>query len=331
MVYRYVPMLRAKAGEATALLSLSDAAKNRMFPILHLASTVPANFAARVGPAWAGRRVGLDGLFNFDATGSGAALQALFAGLSALDVTVVPSIEYGAPAGYMNVVGALAQGAGTGLVVKVRLGHLQAVTGWLAGGGWQPQDIDLIVVAGHIADFGPGILDALVLHSLQTLPQPQAWRSITLASSAAPKDMSTLGLGTNLVPRLDWHLWQATSAQVPFQLDYGDHGISHPDMTEPPGFVMGSATVSVRYTVDNGWVVLKGRPVTGNSGIPMPTQYLGHARALTGHAGFGGLAGCWGDGRIPQIVAVTGTPGSRQTWVEIGVNRHLSLVADRLP
>lgn len=331
MVYRYVPLLRAKAGEATALLGLTSAAKDRMFPILHLATSVPATLIARVGAAWTGRRLGLDGLFNFDATGSGADVQATFNGLTALGVTVVPCIEYGAPAGYMQVVGGLAQAAGNGLVVKVRLGHLQAVAGWLAGGGWQPHNVDLVVVAGHIAEFGPGVLDQLVLHSMQNLPQAQAWRSVTLAGSAAPKDMSNLGLGLNLVPRLDWLLWQATHAQVGYQLDYGDYGIAHPDMTEPPPYVMGNATVSVKYTVANDWIVIKGRPVSGNNGIQMPTQYRGHAQTLAGHAAFGGLVGCWGDGRIQQIVANTGTPGSRQTWVEIGANRHLALMADRLP
>jgi hypothetical protein len=330
MVYRYVPLLRGKAGEATALFQLTAAAKDRMFPILHLPAAVPPAFSTRIGHAWAGRRLGLDGLFNFDATGSGAAMVAVFNALVAAGVTVVPSVEYGAPLGYMNVVAPLAQAAGTGLVVKVRLGQLGTVVAWLAGGGWQPQSVDLVVVAGHIADFGAGVLDQLVVHSLQNLPQPQAWRSVTLAGSAAPKDMSNLGLGPNVVPRLDWHLWGAAHA-LPFQLDYGDHGIAHPDMTEPPGYVMGNATVSVKYAMDNDWLILKGRPVSGNNGIPMPTQYVGHAQALAGWAGFGGVAGCWGDARIGQIVGGHGTPGSRQTWVEIGVNRHLSLVADRLP
>lgn len=332
MVYRYVPSLRAKAGEATALSHLTPVVKDRIFPIIHLASEVPATFVPRLGQAWAGRALGLDGMFNFDATGSGLAMQTTFAGLAALGVTVIPSIEYGAQAGYMAVVGTLGQVAGTGLVVKVRLGHLHLVTAWLAQGGWAPQNVDLVVVAGHLADFGaPGVLDQLVLNALQAFPNPQAYRSVTLSGSSAPKDMSNLGLGMNTVPRLEWGLWQTVSPQVAFQLDYGDHAMTHPDMTDPPGFVMGNATVSVRYTVDNDWIVIKGRPVSGNNGIPMPAQYLGHAQTLSVQPAFGGLIGCWGDGRVQQIVARTGTPGNRQTWVEIGANRHLSFIADRLP
>lgn len=332
MVYRYVPLLRAKAGEATALVNLTPAAKDRMFPILHLPAAVPTTFVPRLGPAWAGRCLGLDGLFNYDATGSGTDMQGTFSGLTAAGVTVVPCVEHGAPAGYLALVSPLAHSVGAGLVVKVRIGHLQAVTGWLATGGWQPANVDLVVVAGHLPDFGgAGVLDALVLHSLQNLPNASAWRSVTLAGSAAPKDMSNLGLGSNMVPRLDWQLWNATRGHLLYQLDYGDYGIGHPDMTEPPPFVMGNATVSVKYALDSAWHVIKGRPVSGNTGIPMPVQYGGHANTLSGSAGFGGLPGCWGDHRVGLIVAGSGTPGSRQTWVEIGANRHLSLVADRLP
>lgn len=232
----------------------------------------------------------------------------------------------------MSVVQPMAVSAGSGLAVKVRLGHLHNVAGWLTSGGWQPQNIDLIIGVGHLADFGgAGVLDQLVLTALAQLPNPSSWRSVTLAGSSAPKDMSSLGLGPNSVPRLEWGLWQATRVQMPFQLDFGDYAIAHPDMTDPPGFVMGNATVSVRYADDNEWVVIKGRPVSGNSGIPMPTQYLSHATALQARPTFGGLVGCWADGRITQIVGGASTPGSRQTWVEIGANRHLSLIADRLP
>ena len=93
---------------------------------------------------------------------------------------------------------------------------------------------------------------------------------------------------------------------------------------------MTRASVSVRYTVDNDWIVVKGNPTTGARGRPMPEQFRAHAQILIDEQGFGNLNGCWGDQRIEQIAAGESRPGSRTTWVEIGVNRHLSLVANRL-
>lgn len=332
MTYRYVPQLRSKAGEAIALNNLTAAAKDRMFPVVNMTTKVPSTFTSRIEKAWSGRSLALDGSFNFDASGSGLEMQNLATALRGAGVTVVPCIEYGAQAGYLAAVQAVSQAAPSGLVVKSRLGHLHLIQGWLATAGWSLSDVDLIVSAGHLADFGgPGVVDQLVLNALINLHSPAAWRSVTLSGSSAPKDMSSLGLGENRVPRLEWLLWQATRSQVQFQLDYGDCGIGHPDLSDPPGFVMGNATVSVRYALDADWLIIKGRPVSGRTGQPMPQQYLDHANTLAKHPNFGGVPGCWGDQRIQQIAAGTSTSGSRQTWVEIGVNRHLSLIADRLP
>jgi hypothetical protein len=171
-----------------------------------------------------------------------------------------------------------------------------------------------------------------VVHTITNSLQNSAqWRSITLASSAAPRDYTALPIGRSDIPRLDWQLWQAASRQVQFQLDYGDYGIAHPDLTEPPGIAMVRASVSVRYTIDDFWIVLKGQATTGPRGQPMDRQYRAHARTLVADRQFNRLANCWGDQRIQQIAAQTTGAGNRTTWVSIGANRHLSLVADRLP
>lgn len=328
MPNRYVPLLRARAGEAIALSQLLDSVKDRVFPVIHLPVAVTPRVLARIGQAWAGRSLAVDGLFNFNATGSPAATTSAIATLASAGVTVVPSLEFNSPATYAQ---ALTPFTHSGLVVKARIGDLNAVPPWLAGAGWQPSQVDLVVMAGHIADLGPGVLDPVLLHTLPTLPHAQAWRSVTLAGSAAPKDFSNLALGASQVSRLDWQLWQAINPHLPYQLDYGDFGVAHPDLTDPPGYVMGRATVSVRYTTTNDWLLIKGRPVSGVNGIPMATQYYSHAQALVGASGFGGLAGCAADSRIQAIAGATTTSGSRQTWVEIAVNRHLCLVVSQLP
>lgn len=212
-----MPQLRSKAGEAIALDKLTSPAKDRAFPVVNLTAAVPTTFTARLGQAWGGRALALDGSFNFDATGSGLEMLNLAASLRAAGVTVVPCIEYGAQAGYLAAVQAVSQTSPSGLAVKARLGHVHLIAGWLAATGWQISDVDLIISAGHLADFGgPGVVDQLVLNTLMSLPSPGGWRSITLSGSSAPKDMSALSLGANLVPRLEWSLWDAMRNQVPF-------------------------------------------------------------------------------------------------------------------
>ena len=331
MPFRYVPLIRTKAGEATALHHLTAAAKQRMLPVFHLTTVVPTTFMPKLVAAWAGRPTAVDGTWNFGQTNTTTAFSALINGLRSGGVLAFPCIEVGAAPGYLAAVSAAMVAApALGVAVKVRLGQISQLQTWIASAQLNPQSIDLIISAGHVPDFGQGVLDPVISQHLASIPS-LGWRSVTLAASAAPRDFSSLSLGVNVVPRLDWQLWQAVHHSAPGQLDYGDFGTGHPDLTDVPGIAMASATVSVKYTLDNSWLMIKGRPTTGQHAIPMSVQYRGHSQALNASMGFGGLVGCWGDGRIQQIATTAPNSGGRATWVEIAMNRHLSLVADRLP
>lgn len=329
MAYRYVPLIRSKAGEATALANLQPATKARVFPVVHLTSSVAASFVDRLVAGWAGHAIAIDGLFNFSETGSAADLLNVVTDLRAGGVPALPSIEMAASTAY--IAAALPLAATYGAVVKVRLGDLPTLIAWCAASGLPANHVDIILCAGHLPAFGAGVIDPVVVNALQTFPGAGTWRSVTVASSAAPKDHTGLALGPNVVPRLDWQLWQNVHASAPFQVDYGDHGIGHPDMTEPPGVAMARATVSARYTRDNDWLVLKGRPTSGSTGQPMRVQYQAHANTFRADPGFGGLASCWGDTRVLHFATSTTSSGSRTSWVELSTNRHIELVIDRLP
>lgn len=333
MTYRYVPMLRTKAGEVTAISHLASVAKDRMFPIFHVVTTPPSTFAARLVSTWAPRAMALDGLFNFATTGTTTTFAAIFAELRRGGVDVIPCIEQDADPTYVAAAKKLIDARNPRLVVKTSLPQLPKLQAWVTTHGWAPSSVDLIVSVGPLAEvYSPLFVDYVRTIMSGHVPNVGAWATITLASAAAPKDHSQLAPGRNDVPRSDWQLWSSVHSHVGYQLDYGDHAVSHPDLTEPPGVAMARATVSVRYTVDDKWIVLKGTATSGRTGRPMAAQYKAHAQTLHSDPEFGNLAtSCWADQRIAAIATTAVSSGNRATWVEIGVNRHLSLVADRLP
>jgi hypothetical protein len=297
-------------------------------PVFHLTSKPPATFANKLATAWERRPVALDGLFNFNTTGTQNDFINMFGALGVSGFPVIPSVDCDAPSAFLSAIYGQINKFAPGVVVKADAIQLPRVAAWLAAQRWAPQDVDLIINLGSIsASISPHfVASAITSSQITALP----WRSLTLASSAAPKDYSALSLGRNLVPRLDWSLWQGVAAQG-FPLDYGDYGTANPDLTELPGPSMGPATVSVRYCTDSEWIILRGRSTTGLTGLPMSMQYSGHAQVLHSDTAFGGISGCWGDFQIQQIIAGACSPGGRIRWAEIGLNRHLSLVADRLP
>jgi hypothetical protein len=151
-------------------------------------------------------------------------------------VLVIPSIECDAAAQIVTAVQSVMRRRPPSLVVKATLRQLVHVGSWVSAQGWQPSDVDLVIVAGHAANYDPDQFEAFVSHALQTqFPQPNSWRTVTLASSAVPQDYSALPIGRSDVPRLDWRLWQQIHQQVNYSLDYGDYGIAHPNLARLRG------------------------------------------------------------------------------------------------
>ena len=223
VAYRYLPLLRSKAGEGTALQNLTAPQKERMLPLIHVSEQPPAGFAQRAIQAWSGLPMALDGMFNFDTTGSVDDFSRIFASLGNGGVRIIPAVEYGAPPQYASSVSAMLGRYAPGLVLKATVGQLPMLHSWVSAQQLSEANIDLVVDAGHIAAYGDAAqFAAFVAHSLtNAISQPPAWRSVTLASAAAPRDYSAFAAGRSTAPRLDWRLWQHVSGQVPFQLEYG--------------------------------------------------------------------------------------------------------------
>lgn len=329
--FRYAPTLRTKAGEAKALGQLLPTQKSRIFPVFQVTSDPPATFGTILRNGWP-HPIALDGLYNYTQTGSVNAYNTLFSDLRQLGLTVIPSVDVAAVAPYVANVHQLLSVVGPELVVRASLTTLGAATAWVASNGWLPNNIHLIIDAGHVAEYDPASYASYVISSLTYFSATMApWRSVTLSSSSGVKDASGAAYGLNLFPRRDWALWNAVAPTQNFRLDFGDFGFAHRDLTEPPGAAMARATVSVRYTIDNDWIFIKGRQTGGPQGIGMHQQYQAHATMLVQHPSFGGIPGCWADGVIQAIAAGSVNAGSRQTWACKSMNRHLSKVSAQLP
>jgi hypothetical protein len=332
--YQYVPTLRTKSGETTALGKLAAQDKARVVPVMQVTPAISASFASDMGTAWAGLPLVLDGSNEASSTGSVNSFNTLFATLGARGVRVYPLVDFGASGPYLQAVSVAANQFAQGIMLRVPIDQTQNALAWLSQIGIAPNTVDLLIDCGHVAEMSPSLLSSAVTSAINAAaPLSGNWRSVTLTSSAAPKDASSLSVGVNLVPRRDWQLWQAVVPQVGGALHFGDYGMAHRDLSEPPGFAMANATVTVRYAGDVDWLIKKGVSTRGTNGRPMATQYHAHSQQLVAHSHFGGVPGCWGDVQISQIASTAGAGKSRNrgTWVSLGLNRHLSVVAARLP
>ena len=293
MPFRYVPILRTKAGEAAALENLNAAQKDRIFPVFNVSEDPPATFATMMIKAWAQRPMALDGLYNLNFTGSSAAFVALFHQLGQGGIPIIPAIECAGPPPNLGMAQPLIGTYGQGLVVKATLAQIGTVSQWVQHQGWNNAIVDLVIDAGHIGQFAPAVIASLVVNQCnQHVSAAAGWRSVSFVGASVPRDFGALPIGLTKVPRVEWTAWQAIHPLVHLPMNYGDYGIAHPDLEEPPGYVMANATVSVKYTVDDHWLAIKGRQIGGANGIPMPQQYHEHAQLLVNNPQFGGVPNC---------------------------------------
>lgn len=332
MPFFYRPMLKTKTGEVTALLQLSSAEKDRIAPVFHVGEKPPATFVNRMAAAWIGRACFLDGAFNFNVTGSPTDFDNTFNALGAAQIPVVPVVEIGAAPTYNQSAFNHRNQFALGLMLKCTPATLPTAASYAQQMKIAQNEIDLLVDAGHVAEFDPVSFAGYLGQVFQANVPGSNWRSITLASSAAPKDFGQLPLGTSDARRVDWLTWSNIPQISTNPIDFADFGISHRDLTEPPGMAMVGATVSVRYTIEDYWVMIKGRRTTGATGVPMSDQYRAHARTLIARSDFDQLPGCWADQRITTIATNPAvSAGGRAQWVEICANRHFAFIISRLP
>jgi len=253
MPYSYVPLLKTRTGESTALLNLTVAEKARIFPVFHVGERPPTRFVYQMSNAWHGLPMALDGLFNYGHKGNLSDFTNLFSLLRSAGVHVMPSIEFNAPATYAAAVQSMATVTGGRIVVKTSFTNAPSVAAWAAAHEWTPKNIDLILDLKSILDYDHALLvDAVKAGFSKAIPTGTPWRSITLASSAAPKDASGIAIGRCLIPRRDWMLWNSVVPAAPFCVNYGDYAVSHPDLKEPPGVAMTKARLASTLVVEIG-------------------------------------------------------------------------------
>lgn len=344
MVHTYVPILRWKQGERRGIAQLQPSAKRDVLPLFKLASeqyrpprgrnlsgtTSAQAFATDVLNEWGTSPFFLDASeVSQSASAANHPLVDIATSARALGLALIPATQLGATAGYNAAVQAVAATDGRGVALRVDLQELASASAW-AGSWFMPlSETDLI------ADFRGSIgtvlnLGAPAIAAFQSLHRGSAWRSVTVAGTSIPPDFSGYSAGVHLIPRSEWALWQALStAGLPYRIDFGDFATV--SLAAPPPGIAWGYPINVKYTLQNEFLVCRGVKTTGRGSVDMAPQLIQHARTISIYPTRSPIAGCWADALIDDIAAGIEGPGALETWVRIGVNRHIERVRLDLP
>jgi len=182
----------------------------------------------------------------------------------------------------------------------------------------------------------PSTLD--VDEVLNAMPNLGAWRTLSIASGAFPPDLQGFALGNQRIPRLDWLSWKKAISESKCRgrkPSFSDYTIQYGLYKEP---VEGSnPSVSVRYTLEDEWLIMRGEAVRGKASAkrdevrPGREQWHGHAQLLCDSPDlFYGEGFSWGDAFIGERSRDRKNYGSPETWLRAGINHHMTVVTRQI-
>jgi hypothetical protein len=173
---------------------------------------------------------------------------------------------------------------------------------------------------------------------LGRIPNLRAWRSLTIASGAFPADLQKRELGSSRISRDDWLSWKEQffdESSTQRRASFSDYTIQYGLYKEPVEHCIPS--VSVRYTLENEWLIMRGEAPRKKASSESPgggpglEQWYGHAQLLCEKDDlFYGENFSWGDAFIYQKSARQGKPGSYEIWLRAGINHHMTVVSRQL-
>lgn len=345
-VEHYVPILKGKQGEVRALSHLTDEQRTGLTPLVEIRPVdldddagAPTGIVEEhlegdlreLARAWgSASRIFIDPCFldltedRKDGRSNAEALPGLFdaSGLRAVLVVRPAQDDRYYEAARATMRGACLRLAGDDLLDDAMGDRVRDTVDAL---GMPAGDVDLVIDLG--GDMPPTKTAAAMAQAvLAEIPYPQRWRTVTLAATSFPRSLSMLELGASTLDRTEWAMWRRVgrSTGISRLPTFGDYGIAHPELFEGPAGAM-RPVASIRYTVADRWLILKGVSVRGRES-PGFGQFHALAHQLVEHPLYAGRSFSWGDDAAWAVADRRRGPGNLTTWREIGTNHHLMWV-----
>lgn len=337
----YVPVLKVKRAEKTALRVLRSPVQAALTPLLEIIERRDKDIDLHLCAAFRDLRRSLNPYQRCfidarEVADSGPdAARAVFqyaqtAGISFTPVTGVSrTVDVGA---------ALTCGA-CGVALRVSQAELDSgdlgptIAAFLAANDLSPQDVDLIM------DLGPDLviegIMAMTQAFLNAVPHHQQWRTFVLSGCAFPKGMGIVERNSSLVvPRSEWTAWLTRLHSRRHELErvptFSDCGIQHTSGVEQFDPQTMSASATIRYALTDGWLLIKGE---SGRNKPLPQQFPTLAQELVygelkeHYAGQDHCYGCWG---MKQAADGASGYGSAEVWRRLGTVHHITVARQGL-
>ncbi len=334
---KYVPILRGKQGEHSALETLANEVKQGVTPLIQV---VPDDKLGRDKKEYQEKRVkelqcwSFKGsqmfLDVFELKTDNVSALGFYDGIRSNGTNVIPVIRSNSSKEYVE---ALVDRAPTSICFRA------------VSGDFEPAELytELVSILEKfkigadglhlLIDFGYVGEAHLVQHLtnsygliIQALSQLPPLASVIVASGSFPKDLGALAPGlVHILPRHEFRIWNEVKKSDVLDstpLVYADYGAVHPVIPEDKTPYEGSC--SIKYTKEDSFLVFRGiRPSDHADG---GKQYYAKAKEVVNHPDYMGRDFSWGDKYIFERADKQGGPGNSTNWVSVAQSHHITLI-----
>ncbi len=346
----YVPCLRWKQGEYLALSKLSSSTKDILKPLIEIpeigydfekqsdSKTIDehlSKMAHRVKTNWGHRSCFLDIrlIESSERMNTGRhPLTFVFDEFRAKDILATPVIDLRQDFDCQNAISETVAVDKRGVCARINVEEAARgdfkdfLDGLLEKYNASPDVCDFVLDL-RSPNFDPidGFVN-LLTGIINRLPYLDEWRSFILISTSFPRSMGEVPRGLSKRPRKEWLLYtlliqslKDAGTRIP---SFGDYGISHPDVVSLDMRIV-KPSASVRYTIDNAYLINKGLNVRDNGFA----QYHRLCQQIVESKHYCGEAYSEGDKYIKGCAQGIASTGRLTTWRWVGTNHHLEKVA----
>lgn len=343
MIHRYLPIVRYKSGERTAIANLSPQGRVGVVPVVVLApeqfvaKKVTKKLAAIPAPSVVAKEIGAmlgNSPFYLDASrladnGAAHPIGNVAAACRALGLNLIPTIPFASTQAYSNECFAVANADGRGILLSMDVPSFMNAANWVQNYPFAVANTDIMLDLGDsVAGFAG--LGNLAVQAFQQLHNATSWRSVILAGTSVPANFAGYPAGQHLLPRTELQLWQnVNAAALAYRLDFADYATV--STAPPPSGISWGFPINAKYSLPNDFLVCRGVATKGPNGIDMGVQLRGHAATIVNYPSRNRLAHCWADAQIDQIASGSISPANLEHWVGLAVNRHIELTRSIIP
>jgi hypothetical protein len=340
----YVPIMKARLGEFTAIEHAEDPVKRLIRPVFEV---VPdKGWEADVTLFW--KRVAAhipDGIVisvdtrhlatRFGPKTAADAMLLIGDYLADLCYPMLPVIRPDDEPGLVRACSFAAETHGLGACMRISLGQ-RGILGLPRSAeaeratdavGLEPSDVDILLDLGAVGHHAQMAAAASSARAGLTWARQTAWRSVTVAAGAFPRRLDGFPmLAATGVLRLDAAIWSQAVAGWPSAtpIGFGDYAVAHPELDT----TLGRPPPTIRYVDGDSWQVY--RWPKDRSGGHSLFYDLCATLVQSPHWPQRGGKFSWGDEQIETTAQGGGLRGTGWQWRAYSTSHHLAAVVGRL-